>query len=183
MKKLLNNLKHTKDCFIFFSDKKMFMVDPVRNHHNNLYMNFGNNMEHHVRYIFLMKHAATVMFLGLVCSNGEVSPPVLFDGSYQLDAKKYNDIMTLNIIPWMRKVAGKKKFVFQQNGAPTNMANKMQAFLKKTLTFGPSQCGLPRAQTLTPLTTVGGGKWRVVRVRLTECRRAEGPHHQELGQP
>ena len=68
----------------------------------------------------------------------------------------------------MRKVAGKKKFVFQQDEAPAHMANKMQVFLKKTLTFGPSQCGLPRAQTLTSWTTVCGGEWRVVHVRFSQ---------------
>ena len=73
-KKLLNNLKHTKDCLIFFSDEKTVMVNPVCNHCNNWYMEFDNNMEDHIRYIFLMKHALAVMFLGLVCSNGSLIP-------------------------------------------------------------------------------------------------------------
>ena len=68
----------------------------------------------------------------------------------------------------MKKMAGKKKFVFQQGGAPAHMANKTQVFLKKKLTFGPNQCGLPRVHTLTPWTTVcsGSGESRVVHVRL-----------------
>ena len=115
-------------CFVL---NLVSMVNLVHNCCNDQYMDFGNNMEDHVRYIFSTKHVAAVMFLSLVCSNGEVSPPILFDGGYWLNADRHINIMTSTIIPWMRKAAGKKKFVFQQDRAPAHMANKTQAFLKK----------------------------------------------------
>ena len=164
-RKLLNNLKHTKDCLIFFLHE-MFTVNLVRNCDNDQYLDFGDNMEDHITYISLTKHVGVVMFLGLVCSNEEISQPILFDSGYQLNIDGYIDVMTSTIIPWMRKVGG-KKFVFQQDWAPAHIASKTQVFFKKPLTFGPSKCGLPRAQTLTPWTTVCGGKWRVVHVRLS----------------
>ena len=105
-------------------------VNPIHNCCNDWYVDFGDNVENQIRYISSMKHVAAVMFLGLVCSNGKVLPLVLFDSNYRLNVDEYIDIMTLTIIPWMRKVAGKKKFVFQQDKAPAHMANKTQAFLK-----------------------------------------------------
>ena len=86
------------------------MVDLVCNWHNDWYMDFGNNMEYHIRYISSTKHAGTMMFLGLVCSNREVSPLVLFDDGYWLNADKYIDIMTSTIIPWMRWLARRNLF-------------------------------------------------------------------------
>ena len=124
----------------------MFMVDSVRNHCNDWSVDFGDNVEDYVRYSSLTKDVAAVMFLGLVCSNGEVSSPILFDDGYQLNANGCINIMTSTIIPWIRKVVGKKKFVFQQDGASACRPSS-----KKSLTFGPSQCSLPRAQTSNPL--------------------------------
>ena len=80
----------------------------------------------------------------------EVSSPVLFDDSYWLNATRYINIMTSTIIPRMRKVAG-KKFVFQQDGAPTHTANKMQAFLKINIDFWPKLMWPPQSPNLNPL--------------------------------
>ena len=132
-----------------FAPDLVSMVDPVCNHCNDRYVDFCNNVEDHIRYIFLMKHVTRVMFLDLVCSNGEILPPILFDSGYQLNANGYINVMTLTIIPWMRKVAGKKKFVFQQDGASTHMANK-QAFLKKKFDFWPKSMWPPQSLDLNP---------------------------------
>ena len=125
--------------------------DPVRNCCNDQYVEFGNNMEDHIRYISSMKHMATVMFLSLVCSNKELSPPILFDGGYWLNADRYINVMTSTIIPWMRKIAGKTKFVFQQDGALAQTANMTQAFLEKKIDFWPKSMGPPQSPDLNPL--------------------------------
>ena len=101
-----------------FAPDLVSMVDLVRNCYNNRYVDFGDNGEDHVWYIFLTKYVAAVMFLCLVCCKGEVLPPVLFDSGYQLNADRYINVMTLTIIPWMRKVAEKKKFVFPSGRDP-----------------------------------------------------------------
>ena len=150
-----------------FAPDLVSTVDPVRNRRNDRYVDFGDNVEDHVRYISSTKQAAVVMLLGLMSSNGEVSPPppVLFDGSCRLNADRYIDVTTSIIIPWIRKAAGKKKFVFQQDGVPTHTANKTQAFLKKIDLWAKSMWP-PRVRTLTPWTTVCRDEWRVARVRL-----------------
>ena len=114
---MLNNAKRNK-TFRCFAPDLVSMVDLVRNCCNNWYMDFGDNREDHVRYIFLTKYVVAVMFLCLVCCKGEVLPPVLFDSGYRLNTDRYIDVMTLTIIPWMRKVAGKKKFVFPSGQGP-----------------------------------------------------------------
>ena len=134
-----------------FAPDLVSTVDPVRNRCNDWYVDFGDNVEDHVRYFSSTKHAAAVLFLALVCSNGEVSPPVLFDGGYRLNADGYIDVMTSTIIPWMRKVAGKKKFVFQQDGAPARAANKTQVFLKQKIDFWPKSMWPPQSPDLNPL--------------------------------
>ena len=135
-----NNVKRNKISRMLCAGST---VNPVRNCRNNQYVDFDDNMKDHIRYISSTKHAFTVMFFGLVCSNGEVLPPILFDSGYQLNTNRYNGVLTLTIITWMRKVAGVKKFVFQQDGAPAHMANKTLAFLKK-IDFWPLASPEPR---------------------------------------
>ena len=136
------------ECFV---PDLVSTVDLVHSSRNNQYVDFGNNVEDQVRYISLTKHAAAVMFLSLVCSSRNVSSLILFDGSFRLNANRYIDIMTLTIIPWMRKVVGKKKFVFQQDRAPAHMTNKMQAFLEKKIDFWPKSMWPPQSLDLNPL--------------------------------
>ena len=76
--------------------------------------------------------------------------PVLFDGGYRLNSDGYIDVMTSIINPWIRKVAGKKKFVFQLDGAPAHTANKTQPFLKK-IDFWPKSMWPPQCPDLNPL--------------------------------
>ena len=99
-------------------------IDPVCNRHNNQYV------EDHIRYISLTKHVAAVMFLGLVCSNGKALPPVLFDSDYRLIADGYINIMTLTIILWMGKVAGKKNLFSSRTGPPHSQQRCMPSSKK-----------------------------------------------------
>ena len=119
-----------------FAPDLVSTVEPVRNLRNDLYVEFGDNVQDHVRYISSTKHAAAEMLLDLVCSNGEVSPPVVFDGGFWLNADEYIDVMTSTIIPWMRKVAG-KKFVFQKDGAPPTRPTRRRSSSKKIIDFWP----------------------------------------------
>ena len=105
------------------------IVDPVRNRCNDQYVDFGDNVEDQVRYISSMKHVPTVIFLGLMCSNGEVLPPILLESSYRLNTDEYIDIMISTIIPWDEKGGWQEEICFPR--APAYTANKTQALLKK----------------------------------------------------
>ena len=150
------------ECFV---PDLVSIVNLVCNHCNNQYMDFGDNMEDHVRYISSTKHTAAVIFFSLVCSNGEALPLFYLMVATTWNANGYINAMTLTIIPWMRKVA-RRNLVSSRMGAPPTQPTRCKPSSKK-LTFGPSQCGIPRARTLTHWTTVCDGKWRVVCVRLS----------------
>lgn len=105
-KKLLNQLKNNGDRVIFFSDEKTFNVDPAINRRNDRFVDLGHNPEDPRRTVSRTKHPASVMFLGVIASTGEVSPSVFFDGGYRLNAAGYIDVLKKKLVPWMKKIAG-----------------------------------------------------------------------------
>ncbi len=80
---LLNNLKSTRaNRVIIFSVEKTWMVNPVRNRHNERYTTFGS-IDDSIPTLMTMKHHASVMSLGFVASNGIAAPLIWFPTGYR----------------------------------------------------------------------------------------------------
>ena len=79
---LVNHLKYAHSGrIIFFSDKKNFCLDPVRNNCNDRYIRLeGSEVDENVptaaKFITKTKHPASLMFLGAVASTDEALPPI-----------------------------------------------------------------------------------------------------------
>ena len=157
--KMLNSVKSYGKRIIFFSDEKNFNVQEAYNRRNSRYIVLENSdvedgggdndvdvdadgVPYNVKYATSTKNPASVMFLGVVASTGEVSPPYWFKEKERLNAVKYVKILDRILLPWMAKVAADhpvgpdnvpSKFVFQQDGASSHTAKLTQAFLKKRL--------------------------------------------------
>ena len=96
--RLLNDIKHSRDRIIFFSDEKTFTVDPVINKQNNRVVCFEDTPSE-LRYVSRTKHPASVMMLGVVASTGQKMPPIWFDAGYRLNAADYLEILKTKVLP------------------------------------------------------------------------------------
>ena len=66
------------------------------------------------------------MILGFVASNGEKMPPVWFQRGYRLASAVYKEVLKIIFLPWVKKIAKKAYYVFQQDGAPAHTAKTVQ---------------------------------------------------------
>lgn len=157
---LLTALKHSNaGHIIFFSDEKNFCVDPVRNRQNDRFIRLGGpgsegDVPTASRFITKTKHPASLMFLGVVASTGEVSPPIWFPKGFRLTALEYQAVLKKTLVPWMKGVASKynKPFVFQQDGAPAHTAHTTQRFLEESnIKFWSKTMWPPSSPDLNPL--------------------------------
>ena len=98
-KSLVNHLKHAHlRRIIFLSDKKNFLIDPVRNSRNVRYISLkGSEVDEDVptaaKFITKTKHPVSLMFLGAVASKGEASPPIWFPTELHLSASNYQEVL------------------------------------------------------------------------------------------
>ena len=144
---------------LFFSDEKIFVIDPAFNPQNDRWIRFeesedeedssdddaihdaagdapsnaaGNDSSG--RYIERSKHPASAMFLGASASTGEVSPTIWIHSGFRLDADAYIKALRQVLTPWMRKVSlehGSAPLIFQPDSAPAHRAIKTRAFLQE----------------------------------------------------
>ena len=146
------------------------------------------------KYMPRSKHPAAVMFLGVVASTGEVSPPIWFPKGFRLNADSYIKALKQKIIPWMKEVAmvhgtvnrldmsrmDPAAFTFQQDSAPAHRANKTLNFLHdEGISFwGPDQWP-PNSPDLNPLdygiwSMVAQGSCKVRPTSLTSLKKKVG---------
>ena len=150
-RKMLNNLKSAPPGrIVFFSDEKNFNVQEAYNRRNSRYVAIleDGDVPYETRYATSTKKPAHLMFLGVVASTGEVSPPIWFKEKETMTSAKYIAHLDKTLIPWMKKVAADHPvavdslegpinvpapFLFQQDGAPPHTSAATQTFLKEQL--------------------------------------------------
>ena len=146
---LLNDLKSAvPQRIIFFSDEKNFVVDPCFNPQNDQYIRIGGPVRRDPQaedqagdadegprpeYLPRTKKPASLMFLGVVASTGEVCPPIWFPEGFRLKSADYIAVLAEKVIPWMLQIASNhaRPFCFQQDGAPAQTARATVNFLNE----------------------------------------------------
>lgn len=121
-------------------------MDPAFNSQNDRWIHLGpcqkdpSNLDNTVteivdsqrpQFIPRSKKPASLMFLGVVASTGEVCKPIWFSEGFRLNSEDYIEVLRTKVIPWMREVAGNRPFVFQQDSAPAHKAKRTKTFLKQ----------------------------------------------------
>ena len=93
-------------------------------------------------YLPRTKKPASLMFLGVIASTGEVCPPIWFPEGFRLSSADYIQVLRIKVVPWIRRIASNhaRPFCFQQDGAPAHTAKATISYLKEEgITFwGPS---------------------------------------------
>ena len=75
------------------------------------------------------KFPATVMVLGLISSEGHVMLPYIFQKGLKVNTVEYLKVLEMHILPWIRKVANGKPYVWQQNSVPCHTSRETQLWL------------------------------------------------------
>ena len=74
----------------------------------------------HPEYLPRTKNPASLMFLGVIASTGEVCPPIWFPAGFRLLAVDYIAVLQCKVVPWMRRVAAAhaRPFCFHKTAPP-----------------------------------------------------------------
>ena len=146
--KLLNLVKRGKTGVILFTDEKIFVQDIHVNRRNSrVIARSPDERDDHMA--FRSKHPASVMVFGLVASDGNKMPLVMFPPRFRLNTEGYLTVLQqvkdciLSTYP-EANVPGEEgvinpefRFTFMQDGAPAHTSIGAQAWLKNN--FGEAR--------------------------------------------
>ena len=110
----------------FFSDKKNFCQDQVVSNQNNRWLAVCSE---DVAKVMQTKFPATVMVLGVVLSEGHIMPLYIFQKGLKVNTMEYLKVLEMHVLPWIRKVANGRPYVWQQDLAPCHTLRKTQLWL------------------------------------------------------
>lgn len=150
-RKLLAKLKNPREkkSLIFFSDEKNFQQDQKVNRRNNRWLCESVT---NVPIVMKTKFTATVMVLGVVSNEGDIMDPYFFSQGLKINADVYLEVLRDVVVPWMKKVANGRHFIYQQDGAPAHNAKKVQDFLRANVPqFWPKDMWPPSSPDINPL--------------------------------
>ena len=154
---ILNRLKSLDaGKTIVFSDEKWWTGEKAHNRQNDRYLAAAGDAATTIedyRVVPKKQRARGVMFLGLVASNGLISPPIWVDEGVKINSKNFIDILKNDVLPWLRTNFSPGSFVLQQDNAPAHAARTTQQFLQEELRddFWPSTMWPPSSPDCNPL--------------------------------
>ena len=125
-KVLISSLKSTGGHLRFFSDEKLFNVDCTHNKQNTRWI---CQDPEDVPMVFKTKNLASVMVLGVISSDRHVMRPHFLAVGLRINKKVYKAILEDVVVPWMKGVAGRRPFTFQQDSAPAHKSQLVQSWL------------------------------------------------------
>ena len=106
----------------------MLSTDPSYDSQNHRWIATNNRG---VPRVMKTKLPATVVFFGVVSSEGNIMPPHISEVGLKVNTKVYLDVLKSVLILWCNQVAGGRSCVWQQDSAPTHKSKETQAWLQK----------------------------------------------------
>lgn len=152
--RILNKLKSGGLPPVVFSDEKLFRVDRVSNSRTDRYISSEHvrDVPDNVKFTFKTKHAASVMVLGVVSSDGKKCPPIFIRNNEKVNSDMYISLLEKKVKPWLDKEYPDGAFIFQQDGAPCHTSQKTQEWCRSNLSnFWPKDVWPPSSPDLSPL--------------------------------
>lgn len=150
-KKLLTKIKNPKssNLLIFFSDEKNFCQKQKLNRSNDRWLARSPFL---VPKITRAKYQLHVMVFTVISNNVHVMPPHFYEDGLQLNVDCYIKMMKTVAIPWMKRIARGRLFVFQQDRAPCNTAGKtIRFFIDEGIDLLQPQFWPPNSPDFNPL--------------------------------
>lgn len=168
---LLSSLKHSAAAgrIRFFSDEKIFTVDPMHNRRNSRWIAADPS---EVPSVTKTKHPAHVMVLGVISSEGDVMPPHFF--TQNVNKEVYLAVLQDVVKPWIETVTNGRPHVFQQDSAPAHTACIVQSWMEDDFDmFWPKEIWSPSSPDANPLDYC---LWGVVEMQANKCRHPDVDH-------
>ncbi len=148
---LINWLKKKPSSVVLvFSDKKNWTVDRSRNARNDWYLAYCIQEVPPVNQI---KHPASAMMLGVICSDGKRMSPFWFPKGLRMGAKEYLEVMKNTVKPWLDTTYPDSNYCWQQDGAPGHKAKVgVQQWCQDNLAdFWPANFWPPSSPDAAPI--------------------------------
>ena len=171
-KRLLRRLTREKVGRTFFTDETNFQVGPFRNRQNDKFYSTAQRKRDVPEGRLVRETVAfpkKVMVSAGVSKLGKTS--IIFcESGMKVNQHVYKNFMERNLIPEMKKLGGRKGFIFQQDGATSHTAKMVVTFLENAVPdFIQPSFWPPSSPDLNPLDY---GIWSVLkenvyRVKIT----------------
>ena len=98
------------------------------------------------------KFPATIMVFGVIESEGDVMPPYFFPKGVKVNTEEYLKVLKGHVLPWIKKAARGRTFVWQQDSAPCHTLRISQKWLiEHFYDFVPPDVWPPNSPDLNPM--------------------------------
>ena len=92
------------------------------------------------------------MVFGVISSEGHVMPPHIFKAGLKVNTEVYLKVMETKVLPWIKKVAGDRPWVWQQDSAPCHVSQRSLEWLNENCyDFVPKTHWPPSSPDLNPM--------------------------------
>lgn len=170
-KQLLKEFPDTSVDFIWFSDEKVFTVEPPINTQNDrVYVPYGIK-KRNVAPSRLLRTRSTFsrsVMVSVAVSKMGVTGLIFVDPGVKINGQYYRDILLRQeMLPAIKRIAG-SMFVFQQDSAPAHRAREtIQLLQRETPKFIAPDLWPPNSPDLNP---VDYAIWGIIQQRVYETR-------------
>ena len=162
-KRLLRRLTLGKLSRTFFSDESNFQVGPIRNRKNDRFYTTAKKKSEVPEKRLLHETVAyphKVMVSTAVSKLGKCSI-IFVDSGIKVNQHVYKKHLEKTLIPEMKKMSGRKGYIFQQDGATSHTAKSVIDYLEKAVPeLLPPDYWPPSSPDLNPLDY---GIWSVLK--------------------
>lgn len=149
---------------ILFTDEKVFTVQQVLNKQNDRIYGISNphkSVSHSL-------HPTSVMVFAGITYDGK-TPLIFVPAGVKIKANNYLDVLKNEVLPWSKKHFGRKRWVYQQDGAPAHKAGSVQDWCDKNF---PDFIGFNEWPPMSPdLNPLDYSVWAVL-----EAKACQKPH-------
>ena len=132
--------------------KKSSICEENRRNSRYLTRSLIKDVEPSIRFQSITKNPSSIMYLGLICSDGRKAPLIRIPKGVKMTSDVYIRILAEKLIPWLKRNFPDGNYLFQQDGAPCHTAKKTQDWLSENVKkFIPKDVWPPSSPDLNPL--------------------------------
>ena len=118
----LNGGRHRQ---VLFTDEKVFTIEEVVNKQNDrIYARSNPHLT-----VPRSAHPKSIMVFAGICYDGK-TPLIFVPQGVKVNVTNYLDLLKTHVLPWSKQHFGRKKWIYQQDGAPAHKAKTVQDFCK-----------------------------------------------------
>ncbi|QQP54502.1 Putative DD37D maT transposase, partial [Caligus rogercresseyi] len=126
-KVLRNWLKSRTRISIIWTDEKVFTLQAAFNSQNDRILAKDiRQVPVKDKTVFKRQKPASVMVWAGVTTCGRKTPLIFIPEGVKINQKVYLDMMSMQVLPWIKKQEWEDSYCFQQDGAPSHTAKLVQ---------------------------------------------------------